>query len=63
MSNEREDVSIGQMTRQERFGNRGLDWQRETDQSQDRYITDKAAEISKATGVPVETILILNEAE
>lgn len=60
MANEREDVASGQMTRQERFGNRGLDWKRETDQSlnEDRYIISNLKRVSTETGVPIETLLV-----
>jgi capsid protein len=56
---EREDVMNGLMTRQNSFGNRGLDWQRETDQSfaEDDYIFTKAKALADKHAVPVETIL------
>jgi hypothetical protein len=59
MSNEREDVAVALMTRQERFGNRGLDWMRETDQSfaEDDYIISNAKLLAAKHGVPVETVL------
>lgn len=56
---EREDVGRGLMTRQEHFGNRSKDWDRETDQSffEDAKIIERAKELSKASGVPLELIL------
>lgn len=56
---EREDVMNGLMTRQNSYGNRGLDWQRETDQSfsEDDYILTKAQALADKHGLPVETIL------
>lgn len=57
--NDRQDVQSGQMTRQERFGNRALDWQLETDQT-DReldYIFQKAEKQSKKYGIPIDTVL------
>jgi capsid protein len=56
---EREDVMNGLMTRQNSYGNRGMDWQRETDQSfaEDDYIFTKAKTLADKHGVPVETIL------
>lgn len=56
---EREDVMNGLMTRQNSFGNRGLDWQRETDQgfAEDDYIFAQAKALAEKHGVPVETIL------
>src|SRR5579884_1961628 len=58
-ANERADVQSGQMTRQERYGNRAKDWQHETDQF-DReldYIFDKAARKAAQYKIPIETVL------
>lgn len=57
---EREDQSRSLMTRQDHFGGRGKDWQRETDQAfaEDRYVIDAAKAMSTATGIPVATILL-----
>lgn len=56
---EREDQSRGLMTRQDHFGGRGKDWQRETDQcfAEDAYVIDRAKALSEATGVPLVAIL------
>ena len=56
---DREDAASGLKTRQEHFGDRGKDWQRETDQSftEASYIFEKAKELQTKTGVPMEVIL------
>lgn len=56
---EREDQSRSLMTRQDHFGGRGKDWQRETDQAfaEDRYIIEAAKALAEGTGIPVQTIL------
>ncbi len=55
----REDFGRGLMTRQNHFGNRQLDWRRETDQglAEDEYILTKCSEIAQRTGVPIGLIL------
>lgn len=56
----REDVTVGLMTRQTRFGNAGQDWVRETDQSfdEDDYIFQRAKELqSKHPEVDLPIIL------
>ncbi|MDB6024018.1 MAG: hypothetical protein JWM68_241 [Verrucomicrobiales bacterium] len=60
MANEREDVSIGQMSRQARHGNAGRDWQRVEDQitREDDYVLDQCIKQSQRTGVPLDTILL-----
>ena len=59
MSNEREDVLHGQMSRQERSGNRGRDWMRDEDQitTEQKYIIESCQEIAKALNVPLELVL------
>lgn len=59
MSNEREDVLVGQMSRQERAGNSGKDWMRREDQitAEQRYIITSCQQLAKDTGIPLETIL------
>lgn len=56
---DREDAASGLMTRQDHYGARGKDWQRETDQSfsEAEYILGKASELAAKTGVAVEIIL------
>jgi capsid protein len=56
---EREDQGRGLMTRQDHFGGRGKDWQRETDQcfAEDSYVIERAKKLSERTGVPLVTIL------
>ena len=56
---DREDAASGLMTRQDHYGARGKDWQRETDQSfsEAEYILNKASELAAKTGVAVEIIL------
>src|SRR5262249_54962434 len=55
----RDDVQSGLMTRQNHFGNRALDWKRETDQgfTEDDYILTKANALASKQKVPVEWIL------
>lgn len=55
----REDFANGLMTRENHFGNRSLNWQRETDQGfkEDQYIIQKAREIADATKVDIQIIL------
>lgn len=57
--NDRDDVAAAHMSRQERFSNRGLDWQRESDQiaAEQEYIIVKAQGIAKKYDVPLEMIL------
>jgi hypothetical protein len=59
IANEREDVAVGQMTRQERFGNRGMDWQRQEDQisREDDYVLAQCKATATKHGVPLELIL------
>lgn len=59
MSNEREDVLVGQMSRRERYGNRGMDWQNEEDQISGEldYIIASCQKLATKLGVPLETIL------
>jgi hypothetical protein len=56
---DREDQASGLMTRSEHYGSRGRDWQTEIDQifREEEYVIGRASEISKATGIPVETVL------
>ena len=56
---DREDAASGLMTRQDHYGARGKDWQRETDQSfaEADYILEKAAALSTKSGVAIELIL------
>ena len=56
---DREDQLQGLLTRQDHFGCRGKDWQRETDQcfAEDAYIIERAAELAAKTGIPLPTIL------
>jgi hypothetical protein len=56
---ERDDVGSALMTRQDSFGNRGKDWQRETDQSfiENDYILTKAQDLADRHGLPLEKIL------
>jgi len=56
---EREDQSAGLMTRQELYGNRARDWQRETDQCfvEVAYIIERAKELAATSGLPVEMVL------
>lgn len=56
---EREDQSRGLMTRQDHYGGRGRDWQRETDQclAEDSYIIERAKELAAKSGVPLPVIL------
>jgi hypothetical protein len=58
-SNDREDVANGQMTRQERFGNRALDWQSQTDQmdAEHNYIIAKAKATAAKHGIPIDILL------
>lgn len=59
MSNEREDVLVGQMSRSERAGNAGKDWQHREDQitvEQD-YIIASCQKLAAKRKVPLETIL------
>jgi hypothetical protein len=55
----RDDVACGLMTRQEHYGNRARNWQRETDQgfAEDDYILSKANQLAQKQNVPVELIL------
>lgn len=59
MSNEREDVLVGQMTRQERAGNRGRDWMRDEDQitAEQTYIIKSCQKIANALNVPLELVM------
>jgi len=59
MAQEREDVARGLMTRRDHYGNRGRSWRRETDQLFEEmdYILDRAQEISKEHGIPIETVM------
>lgn len=56
---EREDVFNGLMTRQTHYGNRQLNWKRETEQglAEDRYILDQCIKISKEFGIPVDVLM------
>lgn len=56
---DREDAASGLMTRQDHYGARGKDWQRETDQSfaEADYILEKAAALATKSGVAIELIL------
>jgi capsid protein len=56
---DREDTASGLLTRQDHYGARGKDWQRETDQAFDEhaYIITKAQELASKSSIPVETIL------
>ncbi len=56
---EREDQNSGLMTRQELYGNRAKDWERETDQCfiEVAYIIERAKELAASSGVPLETVL------
>ena len=59
MAQEREDVARGLMTRRDHYGNRGRSWRRETDQVFEEidYILDRAQEVAKEHGIPVETVM------
>jgi hypothetical protein len=56
---EREDLFNGLITRQNHYGNRSLNWKRETDQSlvEDEYIIAKCIERSKRFNIPLDTLL------
>lgn len=56
---DREDQSRSLLTRQDHFGGRGKDWQRETNQAlkEDRFIIGKVKELAADTGLPVQLIL------
>jgi hypothetical protein len=57
--NDREDVTCGQMTRQERYGKRAKDWQHEVDQTEREldYIFEKAKARSEKFNIPMELAL------
>ncbi len=57
--NDRSDVQAGQMTRQERYGNRARDWQLETDQinRESDYIFALAEKQAKKYSVPIDIVL------
>jgi hypothetical protein len=59
MSNEREDVLVGQMSRQERSGNRGRDWMRDEDQitAEQTYIIKSCQKLATALNVPLELVM------
>jgi hypothetical protein len=58
-ANERQDTLFGQMTRQERFGNRGKNWQQQEDQitREDDYVLGQCKTLADKHKVPVEMIL------
>jgi len=47
------------MTRRDHYGNRRRSWRRETDQLFEEmdYILDRAQEVSKEHGIPIETVM------
>lgn len=58
-SNDRQDVQAGQMSRRQRYGNSGLEWEREESQINtelDAILTQSSA-LAKKHDVPVELIL------
>jgi hypothetical protein len=58
--NDRADVQAGQMSRQERWGNRGMNWDAQEDQiaAEVDYIFEKAQALSTKYKVPIDTILL-----
>ena len=52
-------MARGLMTRRDHYGNRGRSWRRETDQVFEEidYILDRAQEVAKEHGIPVETVM------
>lgn len=57
--NDRDDNARGLKSRARIHGNRGDDWETETDQcfDEDRYVIERASALSKDTGVPLLLIL------
>lgn len=58
-ANDREDVQAGQMTRQERWGKRGMNWDAQVDQTEHEleYIFEKAQKLSTKHNIPLATVL------
>ncbi|HZQ45538.1 MAG TPA: hypothetical protein VFC07_00885, partial [Verrucomicrobiae bacterium] len=59
-ANERADVQCGQMSRQERSGNRSRDWQADIDQmsAEHLYILKKAQAEANEFKIPIDLVLM-----